>query len=117
MLSPDETLLYISNTQGDRITAVFFDRGSGKLLKGCESNLLKGYSSGWSYLAGLGFASDTGNGHGVYVAEFGSPSSIAEVRVKASNGECSLAEAPGSPVPDTNSLGLLSIATFPPRSF
>jgi 6-phosphogluconolactonase (cycloisomerase 2 family) len=117
MLSPDETLLYISNTQGDRVTAVFFDHGSGKLFNGCESNLLKGYSSAWSYLAGLGFASDTGNGHGVYVAEFGSPSSIAEVRVKASNGECSLAEVSGSPVEDPNSPGLLSIATFPPRSF
>jgi 6-phosphogluconolactonase (cycloisomerase 2 family) len=117
MLSPDETLLYISNTQGDRVTAVFFDHGSGKLFNGCESNLLKGYSSAWSYLAGLGFASDTGNGHGVYVAEFGSPSSISEVRVKASNGECSLAEVSGSPVEDPNSPGLLSIATFPPRSF
>ncbi len=29
MLSPDETLLYISNTQGDRITAAFFDSESG----------------------------------------------------------------------------------------
>lgn len=117
MLSPDQTILYISNTQGDRITAAFFDSGNGTLRKGCVSGLLRGYSSAWSYLGGLGLASATGNGQGVYVAEFGAPSAIAEIRVKVSNGVCSLAEAPGSPVADRNSLGLLSIATFPPRSF
>jgi hypothetical protein len=117
VLSPDETILYISNTQGDRITAAFFNRQNGTLTRGCASNLLRGYSSGWSYLAGLGLASPTGNGQGVYVAEFGSPSSIAEVRVNASNGKCSMAEAPGSPIGDPNSNWLLSIATFPPRSF
>jgi hypothetical protein len=117
MLSPDETLLYISNTQGDRITAAFFDPRNGTLRKSCKSGLLKGYSSDWSYLGGLAPASANGNGGGVYAAEFGSPSSIAEVRVKVSNGACSLAEVSGSPVLDTNSPGLLSIATFPPRAF
>jgi Lactonase, 7-bladed beta-propeller len=117
MLSPDETLLYISNTQGDRVTAAFFDSTNGTLTNGCASNLLKGYSSAWSYLAGLGLASPTGNGQGVYVAEFGSPSSIAEVELNVSNGSCTLAEAPGSPVADPDSDGLLSITTFPPRSF
>jgi len=117
MLSPDETMLYISNTQGDRITAAFFDNKTGTLSQGCVSGLLRGYSSAWSYLAGLGLASTAGNGQGVYVAEFGAPSSIAEVRVNASNGKCSMAEAPASPVLDPNSQGLLSIATFPPRSF
>jgi lactonase family protein with 7-bladed beta-propeller len=117
MLSPDETLLYISNTQGDRITAAFFDSQNGTLTKGCVSNLLKGYSSSWSYLASLALASPTGNGQGVYVAEFGTPSSIAEIRVNASNGKCSMAEAPGSPIVDPNSNWVLSIATFPPRSF
>ena len=117
MLSPDETLLYISNTQGDQITAVFFDSKKGKPLQGCVSSKLRGYSSAWSYLAGLGFASETGNGRGVYVAEFGAPSSIAEISLSVSNGACSMTEVPGSPVADPNSLGLLSIATFPPRSF
>jgi hypothetical protein len=117
MLSPDETLLYISNTQGDRITAAFFNSSTGNLAGGCQSDLVKGYSLAWSYLAGLGLANETGNGQGVYVAEFGDPSSIAEIKVKAANGQCSLSEAPGSPVADPNSSGLLSIATFPPRSF
>ncbi len=117
MLSPDETILYISNTQGDGITAAFFNRQNGTLTKGCVSNLLRGYSSVWSYLAGLALASPKGNGQGVYIAEFGTPSAIAEVRVQASNGQCSMSEAPSSPIEDPNSNWLLSIATFPPRSF
>jgi hypothetical protein len=116
-LSPDETLLYISNTQGDRITAAFFDSRHGKVLNGCVSDKLKGYSSAWSYLGGLAFASEAGNGQGVYVAEFGAPSSIAEISVNVSNGECSLSEVPGSPIANPDSGGLLSIATFPPRAF
>lgn len=117
MLSPDETLLYISNTQGDQITAVAVDRDHGKLLKGCVSGKLRGYSSAWSYLGGLGLVSPTGNGQGVYVAEFGAPSSIAMIRLSPSNAGCSLAEVPASPVADPDSDGLLSITTFPPRSF
>ncbi len=117
MLSPDEELLYISNTQGDAVSAAFFDKATGKLTRGCKSNLLKGYSSNFSYLAGLALATPSGNGGGLYAAEFGSPSSIAEVQLTSSNGACVLTETPNSPIADPNSFGLLSIATFPPRSF
>lgn len=117
MLSPDETLLYIVATQGDRVGAVFFDKNTGKLSPGCVSGLLRGYVQNWSYLGGLTLATNTGTGEEVYVAEFGSPSSIAMVRVSSQAGKCSLYEAPNSPVADTNSPGLLSIGTFPPRLF
>ncbi len=117
MLSPDETLLYISNTQGDRITAAWFDKSTGQLSAGCASNKLKGYSSSWSYLAALAPETDKGTGGVLYVAEFGSPSSIGMVRMKSTGGKCSLKELSGSPVADPNSPGLLSIGTFPPRSF
>jgi len=117
MLSPDESLLYISNTQGDQISAAFFDKTTGKLTQGCSSGGIKGESSAWSYLASMAFPSTTGTGGGVYVAEFGVPSSIAEVEVSSANGKCTMAEAPGSPVSDPNSPGLLSIAAFPPRAF
>jgi 6-phosphogluconolactonase (cycloisomerase 2 family) len=117
LLSPDETLLYISNTQGDRISAAFFDKATGKLTKGCASGSLRGYSSNWSYLAGLTLATSTGSGGTVYAAEFGSPSSIAVVNVQSSAGKCSLKEASTSPVADPNSPGLLSIGSFPPRRF
>jgi hypothetical protein len=117
MLSPDETLLYISNTQGDRITAAFFDASTGKLSAGCTSGKLKSYGTSWSYVASLGFETTTGTGGVLYVAEFGAASSIGMIQVTSAGGVCTLTELPSSPVADPNSAGLLSIATFPPRGF
>ena len=44
-------------------------------------------------------------------------SGIATVTLSFSGTKCSLQEASGSPVPDLNTPGLISIGTFPPRSF
>jgi len=117
MLSPDETMLYVTNTQGDAVTALFFDKVRGKLSPGCTSGPLRGQSSQWSYLAGLALIEPTGNGGGVYVAEFGGPSGIGIVKLSASGQTCSLQEDSKSPVTDANSPGLLSIGAFPPRAF
>jgi len=117
LLSPDETLLYISNTQGDKITAAFFDKSTGTLSKGCVSGGLKGFVNDWSYLGALALQKTTGTGGAVYVAEFGAPSSIAEIKVKSAGGKCTLKESPKSPISDPNSPGLLSIGAFPPRPF
>jgi hypothetical protein len=117
MLSPDETLLYISNTQGDGISAAFFNANTGALSSGCTSGKLKGYVSSWSYLASLGMETTTGTGEVLYVAEFGTASGIAMLQVTSSGGTCALSELSGSPVADPNSPGLLSIGAFPPRSF
>jgi 6-phosphogluconolactonase (cycloisomerase 2 family) len=117
MLSPDESLLYISNTQGDSITAAFFNPSTGKLTPGCTSNNLKGYVSSWSYLGSLGMENSTGTGGVLYVAEFGTASGIAMLGVTSTGTTCSLKELTNSPVADPYSPALLSIATFPPRSF
>jgi 6-phosphogluconolactonase (cycloisomerase 2 family) len=118
MLSPDESILYISNTQGDQVTAAFWDKTLGKPTgKGCVTGKIVGYSTDWSYLGGLGLASGTGTGSGIYVAEFGAPASIAMLTVSSANGKCSIAEASNSPVADAASPGLISIETFPPRAF
>ncbi len=118
MLSPDESILYISNTQGDQVTAAFWDKTLGKPTgKGCITGKIAGYSANWSYLGGVGLASSTGTGSEVYVAEFGAPASIAMITVNSANGKCSIAEASNSPVADSASPGLLSIGTFPPRAF
>lgn len=117
MLSPDETLLYIINTQGDSITAAYFDPSTGKLTAGCTSGRLKHYVSSWSYLASLGLETTAGTGGVLYVAEFGSGSGIAMIAVSSSAGQCTLTEIQKSPVIDPNSTALLSIATYPPRSF
>jgi 6-phosphogluconolactonase (cycloisomerase 2 family) len=116
-LSPDETLLYVVNTQGDALTAAFFNSTTGAVTKGCTSGRLKGYVASWSYLASLSTQTNTGNGGMVYVAEFGSASSIAMIQVSSTVGTCTLTEASTSPVADPNSSGLLSIGSFPPRSF
>jgi len=115
LLSPDESLLYISNTQGDRITAAFFDATTGVLSKGCTSGSLKGYSKDWSYLGALALAETTGTGRTVYVAEYGAPSSIGEIKVTSGSGTCTLKETFRSPVADPNSQGLLSIGSFLPH--
>jgi hypothetical protein len=117
LLSPDESLLYISNNQGDRITAAFFDKSTGTLSKGCTSNGLKGFVKNWSYLGALALQETTGTGGMIYVAEFGATSSIAEIELTSLGGKCTMTESSKSPVADPNSPGLLSIGTFPPRPF
>jgi sugar lactone lactonase YvrE len=117
LLSPDETILYVSNTQGDAVSAFFFDKNTGNVSRGCKSGRLRGYVSGWSYLGGMALQQITGNGGGVYVAEFGGPSGIAVLNLTVSDATCTLKEAPASPVPDLYSHGLLSLGRFPPRSF
>lgn len=117
VLSPDETTLYVADTQGAAVTALFFDKKTGKLSPGCTSGRIAGQSQNWSYLGSIVPISQTGNGGGVYVAEFGSISGIAMVTISSSGQKCTLREAAGSPVADPNTPGLLSIGTFPPRSF
>jgi sugar lactone lactonase YvrE len=117
MLSPDETVLYVADTEGDAITAIFFNKATGALSPGCTSGAIRGISADWSYLGGLALISQSGNGGGVYVAEFGAPSAIGIVRLTVSGGKCTLQEDPKSPVADPTSPGLLSIGNFPPRSF
>jgi hypothetical protein len=118
MLSPDETFLYVINTQGASVSAIHFNKTNGKMYAGCTSGPLTGQSGNYSYLVGVGLInSTTGNGGGVYVAEFGSSSAIAVVPLTVSGAKCTLQEATGSPVLDPNTPGLLSIGTYPPRSF
>ena len=117
LLSPDETLLYVTNNQSGTVSAAFFDKSTGKLSKGCVSRPLKGFVSKWAYVASLALEQTTGTGGVLYVAEFGAPSSIAEINVKSSGGKCTLTESAKSPALDANSPGLLSIGAFPPRPF
>jgi hypothetical protein len=99
------------------VSALFFNTSTGRLSAGCTSGPLAGLSQNWSYLAGITLMSQTGNGGGVYVAEFGTVSGIATVPLSLSGQKCSLQEATGSPTIDPNTPGVLSIGSFPPRSF
>ena len=117
MLSPDETILYISNTQGDLVTATFFNSTTGQVTPGCTSGRIRNYVQGFSYLGSMALQQTSGNGGGVYVAEFGQPSGIAILNLTVNGGKCTLSEAHDSPVQDSYSQGLLSLGRFPPRAF
>jgi 6-phosphogluconolactonase (cycloisomerase 2 family) len=120
ILSPDETLLYIGNNQGDQITAAWFNASTGNLTAGCTSGKLRDYGAEWSYLAGLALETNTATGGMVYVTEFGNPDSsshIGMVQVSSVGGKCTLQEVSSSPALEFSLGGLLSIGTFPPRSF
>jgi hypothetical protein len=115
MLSPDETLLYVINTQGDSVSVLFFNKTTGRLTAGCTSDPIRGHSTDWSYLSGVALGSPTGDGDGVYVAEF--PSGIARIKLKVKGKTCSMHEAAQSPFDTKKAAGLLSIGAYPPRAF
>lgn len=114
-LSPDESLIYIGNSQNGYVTAAFFNKNTGKVTGGCNSPQLANFYNPWAYVGSLQTRDTTGTGNVLYVAEFGS--SIGIVNVTSTGTTCTLTEAAGSPVIDDLSPGLLSIQVFPPRSF
>jgi hypothetical protein len=114
-LSPDETLLYIGNSQGGSVTAAFFNTQTGKISPGCFSGVLNGFYNPWAYVGSVVTRDPTGTGGVLYVAEFGS--SIGIVEINSNGSTCTLREAPNSPVSDDSSDGLISIQVFPPRPF
>lgn len=114
-LSPDESLIYIGNSQNGYVTAAFFNKNTGKVTGGCNSPQLANFYNPWAYVGSLQTRDTTGTGNVLYVAEFGS--SIGIVNVTSTGTTCTLTEAAGSPVTDSFSPGLLSIQVFPPRPF
>ena len=65
-LSPDESLLYIANSQGGTVTAAFFDKDTGRVYGGCVSPTLSGFYNPWAKEPivgrGLGGQRDPGPG-------------------------------------------------------
>src|SRR5208282_4393693 len=114
-LSPDQSLLYIGNSQSGNVTAAFFNKTTGKVTPGCASTKLNGFYNPWSYIGALATHDTTGTGGVLYAAEFGS--SIAILTVTSDGTTCTLTESAASPVSDDLSPGLLSIQVFPPRPF
>lgn len=114
-LSPDESLIYIGNSQSGNISAAFFARSSGKVTGGCASHQLSQFYNPWAYVGSLATRDTTGTGNVLYAAEFAS--SIAIINVTSTGVTCTLTEAASSPISDEASPGLLSIEVFPPRPF
>jgi len=118
-LSPDETILYISNNASGQVTAAFFDVNTGNVTNGCVSPTLRKYFGTWFYTGSVATLSPKGTGGNVYVAEWGGglASSIGVVGLTKSGSSCSLRETAYSPVTDPNSVGLLTVGVYPPRPF
>jgi hypothetical protein len=112
-LSPDETLLYITNSEGGTVTAAFFDSTTGVVTPGCASAPLKNYNNPWIYSGAIATEGTTGTGQVLFLAEDGPTSSVGILTVSSSNGTCTLSETSNSPVTDANSPALLSIQTYP----
>jgi len=116
-ISPDESLIYVSNNQSGQITALFFDNKTGKVSYGCISPVLKGFNSTWFTNVGVTTEDTVGTGAVLWLAEEGSASSIGIVNVTSTGKKCTLKEAAGSPAKDPNSQNLESLTGYPPRSF
>jgi hypothetical protein len=122
LLSPDETLLYISDNSSGEVTAAFFNPATGVLDSPCTSSVLNGFNNTWFTTGGLASQLNTGLGGVLYVAEAGQPSSIGIViPQKGTPGRgdhsCTITELKSSPAKDANSFALESIGVYPPRLF
>lgn len=118
-LSPDETVLYISNNSGGRVTAAFFDKATGQVRPGCTSGPLRGYYTQFNYIGAVATELPSGTGGTLYVPEFdgNGRSLIGLLRLTTTNGGCTLTETAASPVGLSLDSALLSIAVYPPRPF
>jgi hypothetical protein len=117
-LSPDESMVYVANSDGGSVAAAFFNPTTGKVSGGCTTKPLAGFYNPWAFAGSVVTRDNTGTGGVLYVAEYGYNGSYLGVLTVNSNGSnCSLVESSASEVPDLLSGGLLSISVFPPRTF
>ncbi len=112
LLSPDESLLYITNNTSGQLTAAFFNAATGVVSPGCNSATLKRFDKTWIYASGLGTQTSTGTGRQVYVAEYGAPSSIGIVDVQSNGAQCALTEDVHSPVAVEGASALMSFTVY-----
>lgn len=119
-LSPNESLLYISDNLSGQVTAAHFNKTTGTLHFGCISKPLRGYGTKWTFSSAVATELTSGTGSALWIAEDarGSvPSFIGIVDVNAKGGKCTLTESPKSPAHDSNSPNLCWLNAFPQRPF
>jgi 6-phosphogluconolactonase (cycloisomerase 2 family) len=123
-LSPDQSLLYLANSESGTVTAAFFNKTTGKITPGCMSPTLQGFNYR-PWLGSVVTRDTSGTGNVLYVAEFGRDyievnhgpaSEIGILTVTSTGSACTLTEATTSPIPLVYP-GALSIGVYPPRPF
>jgi hypothetical protein len=117
-LSPDESMIFIGNSDGGSVTAAFFNKNTGRISGGCKSPTLAGFYNPWAFVGSVATRDTTGTGGVLYVADYGFVGSyIGVLKITSTGLTCTLTESSGSEVPDLLTDGLLSITVFPPRTF
>jgi hypothetical protein len=119
-LTPDESMIIVTNNSGGAVTALRFNKVSGKIASGCTSGPLSGFYTSWSYAGAAALQLPTSLGGLIYVPEFGSNgfSSIGVVQLNSTGKSCTLSELSTSPIVDNNDASaLLSIGIYPVRPF
>ncbi|HVO78855.1 MAG TPA: beta-propeller fold lactonase family protein [Candidatus Bathyarchaeia archaeon] len=123
-LSPDQSLVYIANSESGSVSAAFFNKTTGRITPGCMSPTLRGFNS-LPWLGSVVTRDTSGTGTVLYVAEFGRDyleinhglaSEIGILNVTSNGVSCTLAEAMNSPV-QLSYPGALSMGVYPPRPF
>jgi hypothetical protein len=112
-LSPNEKFLYVSNNLSKEVTSLGFTESPLGLSYVGITTLAD--SGSIISIGGLTTASSSGNGGGIYVAEFSSPNGL--VGLLKINSDGTTTEVSGSPYNNGESSALLSLAAFPQRPF
>jgi len=119
-LTPDESMIIVTNDSGGDVTALRFEKESGRIATGCTSGPLRDFYSTWSYAGAAALQLPTSLGGLIYVPEFGSNgySSIGVVQLTRTGNTCTIGELSSSPIVDNSDLStLLSIGIYPLRPF
>jgi|HubBroStandDraft_5_1064220.scaffolds.fasta_scaffold10993_2 hypothetical protein len=119
-ISPDESMIFVSNSDGGSVSAAFFNATTGTISGGCTSQRLAGYYNPWAFAGSVVTRDNTGTGGVLYVAEYGYSGSyigVVNININSNGLTCTLPESTASEVPDLLTSGLLTITTYPPRSF
>src|SRR5208283_5229101 len=84
LLSPDGTMLYVTNNTSGQVSAVFFNTTTGAVSGSCISPQLNGFASIFGFSAAAATQLPAGTGSVLYVAENGGyPATIAVINVSA----------------------------------
>jgi hypothetical protein len=119
MLSPSDTLLYITDQKSAQVTAARFKPANGAVSFDCISPALVG---SFVVPGNLALETTSGTGDVVFVAQGDADSmggnEIGALAVTVTPGTCTLTGLPsGYPVSVSGAFGLQSIAVYPPRPF
>jgi len=115
-LSPDQTLLYVSNNVSIQITTLNFKEsaGTGKRLTFDCLTRLNTTGRAVNYSGGLATEAASGVGGYLFVTEVGNPSGIA--LLKLTKGQCP-AEVSSSPFDNAAGFLPVTVTVYPPRPF